>query len=210
MEKLSAFHNYIDNYIYGYFENEFMPDCQMYLSHFRIPIQEKIKFTDDSKRVIEVLRFPSRRKDFLTAEIRYNISMYISLWASIFYWKLFKNIRRFNVIFSSFWGLCSFPFIVATHYSLVRCRDVKALYCIDGRTIAFQTLQDGDKKYEFDLSQIRIVSRENRGFVCFIDIKNLSNFKPVFYFINYDLNFIPNKLVFEKLMIEQKYLKYTI
>jgi len=205
---MSAFHTYFDTYVYGYLELELMPKSNLFLTYHKIPFNQKIKFADRNKRIIEVLKYPSHNRNFSYNEVRYYIAGYISFWALIFYWKLFKNIKRANFIFSSFWGLMSAPFLLASHYAIHRVRDVKSLYCIDGKTIVFQTFQDGEQIYDFDLSDLRFVNDEFSEFVCFVDNERLKNIKPLYFFIRINPESIHNMHVFKKLMIEQNYLRY--
>lgn len=207
---MDAFHTYIDHYIYGYLELESLPTSKLFLTYHKIPFNQRIKFADGTKRILEVYRFPLHYRHFSNKETRYYIAGYVSFWALAFYWKLFKNIRRANFIFAGFWGLLSFPFLVGSHYALERIRDVKSVYCIDGKTILMQTFQDGEHTYEFDLADLRIVTGDdlNSELVCLVDSERLKKIKPIYYCIRVIPENIPNMHVFEKLLIEQNYLRY--
>jgi len=205
---MSVFHAYIDHYIYGYLELESMPTAKLFLTYHKIPLSQKIKFTDRTRTIIEVYKYPSHYRHLPSREIRYYVSGYVSFWALVFYWKFFKNVRRANIIFATFWGLLSFPFLIGSHYAYDRIRDVKSLHCVNGKTIVMQTFQDENQIYKYDLSDLRIVGDDSPEMVCLIDTENLKKMKPIYYCIRIIPENIPNMHIFENLLKEQNYLKY--
>ncbi len=205
---MSYFHPYFDHYLCGFFEDSLKSNYHLYCPEYKIPFNQKIKFTDRSRIVMELFHYPFDYRHLSSNEIRYYFWGYINLWGLFLYWKIAKNLRYQNPIFVGFWTILVTPIYSASTYALDRIKDVKSIHLVNGKTLLISTFQDNNDTLEFDLAELRVVNEDFDTNVVLVDRRQILKKRPVFYFIRRREECIFNKHMFEKIIIEQNYLKY--
>jgi len=207
---MSDCQRYIDFYICGYLEKEVKPFAKMFCHNYKLKSNQNqiLKFSDISRRILEIYRYPTGYTHTIDKQMKIYIAGYIGIWGIVFYWKCLKNLKNLEFAWSIFWGILSSPFLISSNYALKRIRDVSSIHLMDGKILLIQTFQDGPKVFKYDLSDLRIVNNDLNEFIIMVDRFSLLKMLPMFYFIRPLPKCINNQLIFEKVIIDQYYLRY--
>jgi hypothetical protein len=200
---------FFDKTIYQVFKNKWKLEEDQQLLEYTLPKSLKLQFNYGDPEELVLFKYPSHYRHMSIGQYNYAFAFYFSFLATVTgiiglrsYIKKgsWKTLLSMSVI--------SFISIQEALIGYYRVKDVKSVILKRGRVVQIQTFQDGDTKYEMDLKDVRIVSKNNRELVILIDVNHAKAREFRFFFMEPSPGTVNNPSVFETVLLDQRYVKY--
>jgi hypothetical protein len=200
---------FFDQTVYKLYKTKWKLEEDYKLLEYTLPRSLKLQFNHGDPEELVLFKYPSHYRHLRIGQYNFAFAMYFGVLAAItglIGLRAYLKHRSWKTLLAM--SVLSVVSIQEAIIGYSRVKDVKAIILKNGRILQLQTFQDGDTKYEMDLKDLRIISKNNNELIILVDINQARDKKFTFFFMEPSPGTVDNLTLFETVILDQRYVKY--
>jgi hypothetical protein len=200
---------FFDKAVYSIFKNKWKLEEDRSLLEYTLPKSLKLQFNDGNPEELVLFKYPSHYRHLSMGQYNIAFAAYFSFLATVTGVIGIRSYRKhgsWKTLLAM--SVISVISIQEAFIGYTRVKDVKQILLKNGKVLEVQTFQDSDIDYLIDLKDMRIISKNNRELVIFIDTNHAKAREFRFFFMEPSPGTVNNLSLFETVILDQRYVKY--